>query len=137
MLESDPLRLGETCKGNALTVDLCVGWAECLEYGQRVKKTGIFLRIPPSYDAGAFCLGPCEKRQCDGKPVIRSSTIPREREPRLPCTTRSGGASRIGRWGYAIVVDRSRLGQADRRSGDSVVREGTRNPAQGDSVWLR
>ena len=41
MLESYPLRLGETCKGSELTVDLCVGWAECLEYGQRVKKTGV------------------------------------------------------------------------------------------------
>ena len=45
MLESHPLRLGETCQGNALTVDLCMGWAECLEYGQSVKKTGVFYSL--------------------------------------------------------------------------------------------
>jgi hypothetical protein len=99
--------------------------------------TGIFLRVPLSYAAGTFCLGPCEKHQYYGKPVISAPTLPREREPSLPCTILSGGESRIRRRGYAIVSARSRRCQAERRRGDCVVREGMRDQAQGDSVWLR
>src|SRR6266540_2072370 len=85
-----------------------------------VQKTGVFLRVPPSYDAGAFCLGPCEKRMGYGKPVISSPTIPRERGPSLSCTTLLGGASRIRRRRYVIVADRSRRCQADRRRGEML-----------------
>src|SRR6516165_5566185 len=97
------------------------------------RHTGIFLRVPPSYAAGTFCLGPCEKHQYYGKPVIRAPTLPREREPSLPCTILSGGESRLRRRGYAIVSDRSRRCQAERRRGHRVVREGMRDQAQGDS----
>jgi len=110
---------------------LCTKRAIC------VRLTSIFLRVPPPYAAGAFCLGPCEKRKCYGKPVINAPPIRREREHSRPCTILSGGESRIRRRGYAIVSDRFRLCQGERRRGDHVVRAGTRDQAQGDSVWLR
>ena len=30
-------------------------------------KMGMFLRVPPSGDAGTCCLSLCEKRPCDGQ----------------------------------------------------------------------
>src|SRR5262252_9074736 len=95
----------------------------------RVPITGIFLRVPPSYAAGTCCLGPCEKRQYYGKSVLSAPTLPREREHSLPCTILSGGESCLRRRGYAIVSDRSRRCQAERRRGDRVMRAGMRDQA--------
>jgi hypothetical protein len=67
----------------------------------------IILRVPPSSDAGAFCLGLGEKRPCDGKPVIRAPPIPREPKLSLTRSTLSEEESHIKRRGYAIVAHRS------------------------------
>ena len=98
------------------------------------QKTGMFLRVPPSGDAGTCCLGLCEKRPCDGQ---SPSSVYQSYPGSLTSTTLFGGESPIVCGGYGIVSPWSRLRAAERKPGDHVGREGTCAQAQGDSLWLR
>jgi hypothetical protein len=98
------------------------------------QKTGMFLRVPPSGDAGTCCLGLCEKRPCDGQ---SPSSVYQSYPGSLTSTTLFGGESPIVCWGYGIVSPWSRLRAAERKPGDHVGHEGTCAQAQGDSLWLR
>jgi hypothetical protein len=98
------------------------------------QKTRMFLRIPPSGDAGTCCLGLCEKRPRDGQ---SPASVYHSHPGSLTSPTRCGGESPIVRWGYGIVSPWSRLRAAERKLGNHVGREGTCAPAQGDSLWLR
>ena len=98
------------------------------------QKTGMFLRVPPSGDAGTCCLGRCEKRPCDGQ---SPSSVYQSYPGSLTSTTLCGGESPIVCGGYGIVSPWSRLRAAERKPGDHVGREGTCAQAQGDSLWLR
>jgi len=98
------------------------------------QKTGMFLRVPPSGDAGTCCLGLCEKRPCDGQ---SPSSVYQSYPGSLTSTTLFGGESPIVCGGYGIVSPWSRLRAAERKPGDHVGHEGTCAQAQGDSLWLR